>query len=67
MLSPEAHSRLAALREKSNANTITLEEMQEALRILREGRQSAVQASATSKARKATRSADDMLSELGGL
>lgn len=67
MLSPEAQTRISELRAKSNAGTITLDEMKEVVRLMREGRASSIDAQAKTKAKKATRSADDMLSELGGL
>lgn len=67
MLSPEAQTRISQLRAKSADGTITLEEMQEVVKIMREGRVSAANAAQATKAKKSSRSADDLLSELGGL
>lgn len=67
MLSPQDQSRLSALRSKAIDGSISMEEMKEVIKILRQGRLAAATSAATSKAKKATKSADDMLSELGGL
>jgi hypothetical protein len=66
---PDLQSKIAMWRRKSNDGTITLEEMKEAIIALRSGRKAAAEASAASgkKTKQPTRSADDMLSELGGL
>lgn len=68
ILSPENQARISALRAKGD--DITLEEMREAVRLLRSDRVSAQTASDSSrrKAAKAEiKSADDMLSELTDL
>lgn len=67
MLSPEDQSRLSALRSKALDGSISMEEMKEVIRILRQGRLAAATSAANSKAKKATKSVDAMLSELGGL
>lgn len=65
--SPEVQSRMNHYRQKATEGTITLEEMRDAIRMLREDRRTA-SVSATAKApRKSARSADDLLGELEGL
>jgi len=73
-LSPETIERIAVLRQKSRENTLTQEEMREAINLMRNERLTAHATSATSKARKSTAAAkkgpinsDDLLSELDGL
>ena len=70
-LDAATQTRLQELREKSKMNTITIEEMKEAVTLMREGR---VAASATSAKAKATKSAakksvdsEDLLSQLDAL
>lgn len=67
MLSPEQQTRISQLRSKAIDGTITMEEMKEVIRTLREGRLATAQAASTSRAKKATKSADQMLAELGAL
>lgn len=73
MLSPEMQSRLAELRQKSRDNTISKEELQEALSMMRQERVGASATSATAKARKSTAAAkknidsDDLLNQLDNL
>lgn len=67
MLSPEDQSRLTQLRAKAIDGSITMEEMKEVIRVLRQGRLAAAESAQKSKAKKSSKSADDMLSELGGL
>jgi hypothetical protein len=69
MYSPEVNARLESLRHKAAQRTISQEELAEAVRLLRQGRSTAVQAAARkrSAAVKQTRSADDLLGELEGL
>lgn len=68
MYTPEVQSRLAALRAKSAANTLTLDEMKEAVALMRGSRLSAAEQAKKSKSKKApAKSADDLLSELGSL
>lgn len=66
----ELESKIAVWRQKAVDNTLTVEEMAEAVRVMRGDRRGA--AIASDKARKsksiaAIPSADDLLSELGGL
>lgn len=68
MLTPEVQSRLAALRAKATANTLTLEEMREAIVLMRGSRLQAAETAKKSRSKKApARSADDLLAELGGI
>ena len=68
-MTPDTLNRLAQLRMKSQEGTISLEEMKEAIRMLREDRANSARTSrgSTSKAAKAVRSADDILSGLDAL
>lgn len=67
---PNFHLKLADYRRKAADNTITLEEMREAVKLMRQGRVSAATASEKSRttkaktASKAPVNADDLLSEL---
>jgi hypothetical protein len=72
-LSQHANERLAALRAAGRERPLTMEEMREAIKIMREDRTGAA---ATSAASKATKSAaktkknidsDDLLSQLDGI
>lgn len=68
--SPELLAKISVWRQKALDNTITLEEMKEAIIALRDGRISAAAASDTSRAKAAKvaiPSAADLLSELDGL
>ena len=69
MLNAEVTNKLAVWRQKAAAGTITQAEMREAIILLRESRRSAAaEPTRASKAKKGpTKSADDLLSELGGL
>lgn len=70
MYSPELNSKLAIFRQKVADNTITDEELQEGVALLRQERKSAVVNSAKKKsaaARAPAKSADDLLSELEGM
>ena len=67
---PELQSKILEWRRKSADGTITLDEMKQAIIALRSGRKAAAEAASASgskRAKKPTRSADDMLAELGGL
>ena len=67
MISPELAAKIATWRAKSLDGTITMEEMREAVKQMREGRLAASQASANSKrskAKAAVSNADDLLNEL---
>lgn len=69
-LSPELQTRFDVWRRKAADNTITIEEMREAVIALRGSRRSAAEASTTSRSRAKSpaRSADDLLGDLmGGL
>lgn len=69
--SPELQSKIALWRQKAVDGTITKEEMQEAILLMRDGRRGAAIASEKSAASRVTKakaivpSADDMLKELG--
>jgi len=69
-MTPELQSKIIILRQKANEGTLTLDEMKEAIVLLRGSRRSASIASETSrrtKARKEVKSADELLGELEGL
>lgn len=69
ILSPEVASRLAVWRAKAKGNTLTREEMAEAIVLLRGDRKSAMVASTASKAKKAKVAlpeGDDLLKDLLG-
>lgn len=69
MITLDMQVKIAEWRQKCRANTITTEEMQEAMRWLREDRTTA-QTTSKSKpgaAKKAPVSGDDLLKELDGL
>ena len=71
MISPELQSKLFAWRQKAAAGTLSIEEMREAIALLREGRSAAqtagreAAASKRASSKAPARSADDLLSELG--
>ncbi len=70
--SPELQAKLASWRLRAAEGTLTLEEMKEAIKFLRQDRVSAGRAAATtaSKRKKAFAeipAADDMLADLEGL
>lgn len=68
--SPETLSRIAILRQKAADGTASLEEMREAVRLLRGDRRAAAtssESSRRSKAKAVIPNADDMLGELEGL
>lgn len=68
MQSPEVQSRLAILRAKAADDTITPEELREAVQILRADRRSAAATpSKSSRAKGPVRSADSLLGELDAL
>jgi hypothetical protein len=73
MYSPEITARIAQLRVKASDGTISIEEMRESVKLIRQGRMVAADAAAKSKsasggkAKKPTKSADEMLNELAGL
>ena len=66
-MTPEIQAKIYNLRQKANEGTLTLDEMREAIVILRGSRKSAAIASDTArraKARKEVRSAEELLSDL---
>jgi len=68
--SNEVQSRIAILRRKVEDNTATIEDLKEAVALMREGRVSAAASSTTAKRKQAIKEiphADDMLGELGAL
>jgi len=70
MLTAESQARITQLRAKSSDGSITLEEMREAVRLIRGDRVSAQTASDSSKRSRAKaeiKSADEMLDELTGI
>jgi len=69
ILSPTVASKLAIWRQKAVDNTLSREEMKEAILLLRGDRRSAAVASVTSKAKKAKveiPDGDDLLKDLLG-
>jgi len=68
--SNEVQSRIAILRRKVEDNTATIEDLKEAVALMREGRVAAAASSTTAKRKQAIKEiphADDMLGELGAL
>lgn len=69
MYTPEVLSRIAHLQQKALADTITKEEMGEAVALIREGRVAAASrtdAAKRTKARQAIPSADELMDQLMG-
>lgn len=73
MYTPQESLEIQQYRQKVNAGTITKEELQHALALLRKGRAGAAATSAASKERKSSAAAkkninsDNLLGELDGL
>lgn len=67
-MQPETHSRLTVLRQKAIEGTLTLEEMKEAVVMMRGDRASSVKQGDTrrAKVKAAIPDADSLLNELGG-
>lgn len=68
--SPETQSKIANWRLKAQLGTITLEEMREAIKLMREDRVSSTAASPKAKSARAKapkKSVDDLLGELENL
>jgi DNA-binding transcriptional MerR regulator len=66
--SPETVNRIHQLRGKESDKTLTLEDMKEVVRLLREGRQTAAQTSTKSRAAKGPmRDPNAMLDELDSM
>lgn len=69
-MNPELQSKIILWRQKAVEGTLTIEEMKEAITVLRAGRVGAAIASDASRRKKAKAvipSADDLLGELEGL
>jgi len=65
MIDPDLQNRMAIWRQKASTNTLSIEEMREAIAALRGSRQAASVASAKSRTPKSSpRAADDMLKDL---
>lgn len=67
MISPELQSKIAHWQQKAVAGTLTMEEQREAVRLIRGDRINAGTAAASSAKKRPAKSAEDLLSELGGL
>lgn len=70
MITPQMQANIAVWRQKALEGILSMEEMREAIKLLREDRLNALQASAGAKRKKATAiipDADDLLKELGDL
>ena len=69
MYSPQESAQILAFRQKVNNNTITKEELKEALALLARGRSTAAASSSAAKSRaaKPKPNGDDLLSELEGI
>lgn len=68
-LSPEVSAKLGLFRQKAVAGTLSIEEMREAIQILREDRMRAASTDSAkrTRARKEVKSAEELLSQLDGL
>ena len=67
-MSPEVAGRIAVLKQKALDNTLSLEDMKEAVRLIRGDRAVAQVVSTTSRTKRAKaeiKTADEMLDELG--
>lgn len=70
MYSPEIQVKISQWRTKALAGTLTIEEMKEAVRLMRGDRHAALvtsDASKRKKAKKQVKSADELLGELDGM
>lgn len=67
MTEPSITEKLDALRAKGRENLLSLEDMREALKLMRGDRVRAAAVSKTSRAKKVAVNSDDLLSELGEL
>lgn len=72
MYSPEVSAAIQSYRERVRAGTLTLDDMREALSMLRNGRAAAARTSTASRTKHAATKApvasgEDLLSELEGL
>ncbi len=68
-MSPEIQAKIAEWRDKAQRGVLSVDEMREAIRLLREDRVTAAQTASRAKkaATAAIPSADDLLAELGGI
>lgn len=67
-MSPELSAKIDLWRSKATANTLTTEEMKEAVALIRGDRKNAASKSETATRKRATReipNADDLLEQLG--
>ena len=70
MITPEIQAKIILYRQKANEGTLSLDEMKEAILMLRGSRRSAAVSSEQAKrvkAKKEVKSADQLLDELGRL
>lgn len=68
MYSPELTNQISIWRQKAMDGSLTLDEMREAIRLMRAGRLSAIEAQRVSKrARPAPKSAEELLGEISQL
>lgn len=67
MYSPEENSKLATMRAKAAAGSLTEADLKEAVVILRQARLSAVKAAGGRKARTPSKDGDALLAELEGV
>ena len=69
-MTPEMREKITILRQKALEGPLSLEDMKEAIILLRSDRQSASMAASEAakrgRAKQTVKSADDMLKELGG-
>lgn len=68
VITPDIQAKIAIFRQKCADDTITIEELKEALALMREGRLAAARTSDSAKRTKAKATilnADEMLKELG--
>jgi hypothetical protein len=66
-MDPQTQARIAVLRQKSLSGDITLEELREGIRLMRDGRVAAQATSTASRAKKAPVNVDDLLAGLEGI
>jgi len=69
-MTPETRYRISILQQKAIDGTLTLDEMREGVKLMREDRTSGASSSDSSrraKAKAVIKSADDMLDELGSI
>lgn len=64
---PDLQLKIAQWREKARLGTITIEEMQEAIILIRQGRVTAAASAGKAKSKRVSKSADDLLGELDAM